>query len=74
MSGKTEGSKRGKNTAFYFDENKIAAVKGGNMAGSARKLIEKQRGEKVVSSTNLLPTPKDKNKALLPSDDTPTLF
>ena len=63
-----------KDDAQGFDENKTAAVKGGNMAGSARKLIEKQRGEKVVSSSNLLSPPKDTNKALPPSDDMPTLF
>ena len=52
----------------------LAEVKGGKMAGSARKLIEKERGEKVVSSTNFLLPAKDKNKELPPSGDTPSLF
>ena len=37
-----------------FDENKTAAVKGGSMAGEARKTIEIKRGKKVVSSENFL--------------------
>lgn len=37
-----------------FNENKTAAVKGGSMAGKARKLIEKERGAKVVSKENFL--------------------
>ena len=63
-----------KDDAQGFDENKTAAVKGGNMAGSARKLIEKERGEKVVSSSNLLSPSRDKNKALPPSDEAPNLL
>ena len=63
-----------KDDAQGFDENKTSAVKGGKMAGSARRLIEKERGEKVVSSTSFLLPPKDKNKELPPSDDTPSLF
>ena len=63
-----------KDDAQGFEENKTAAVKGGNMAGEARELIEKRQGEKVVSSTNFLPPPKDKNQKLPTSDDTPTLF
>ena len=62
-----------KDDAQGFDENKTAAVKGGNMAGEARELIEKRRGEKVVSSRNFLP-PSKAEKVLPPSDDTPTLF
>jgi DNA-damage-inducible protein D len=42
-----------------FDENKIAAVKGGSMAGDARKMIEKRSGKKVVSSENFLKAPND---------------
>ena len=62
-----------KDDAQGFDENKTAALKGGNMAGEARELIEKRRGEKVVSSRNFLP-PSKAEKVLPPSDDTPTLF
>jgi DNA-damage-inducible protein D len=42
-----------------FDENKTAAVKGGSMAGDARKMIEKRSGKKVVSSENFLKTSDD---------------
>ncbi len=37
-----------------FVENKTAAIKGGSMAGEARKTIETQRGKKVVSAENFL--------------------
>jgi DNA-damage-inducible protein D len=42
-----------------FDENKTAAVKGGSMAGDARKMIEKRSGKKVVSSENFLKASND---------------
>ena len=37
-----------------FNENHEAAQKGGNLAGKARQLVEKERGKKVVSSDNFL--------------------
>jgi DNA-damage-inducible protein D len=37
-----------------FEENKYAAMKGGNMAGKLLKTLEKERGKKVVSSKNYL--------------------
>ena len=37
-----------------FDENKYAAMKGGNMAGKLLKTLEKERGKKVVSPKNYL--------------------
>jgi DNA-damage-inducible protein D len=49
-----------------FDENKTVAVKGGNMAGNPRKMIESQSGEKIVSSENFLNV-SDETKEL-PSD------
>ena len=49
-----------------FDENKTAAVKGGSMAGDARKMIEKRSGKKVVSKENFLKA-SDETKEL-PSD------
>ena len=48
-----------------FNENKTAAVKGGNMAGEARKTIEIQRGKKVVSKDNFLPLTKGTDELLL---------
>jgi DNA-damage-inducible protein D len=47
-----------------FDANKGAAIKGGNVAGKARKLVEAERGQKVVSKTNYLNPPKDKTGEL----------
>ena len=38
-----------------FDENKEAAIKGGSVAGTARKELEEQSGRKVVSKANYLP-------------------
>jgi DNA-damage-inducible protein D len=37
-----------------FDENKGAAVKGGQAGGQARRNVEKITGKKVVSSENFL--------------------
>jgi DNA-damage-inducible protein D len=37
-----------------FEENKNAALKGGNMAGKLLKTLEKERGKKVVSPKNYL--------------------
>ena len=43
-----------------FRENKDAAIEGGNVAGIARKELEKKTGEKVVTSENYLPEKKTK--------------
>ena len=45
-----------------FDENKNTAVKGGYLAGEARKTIERKGGEKVVSSDNYLKPSKEMDK------------
>ena len=37
-----------------FEENQVAAVKGGTMAGNARKNFEKELGKSVVSVDNFL--------------------
>jgi prophage antirepressor-like protein len=47
-----------------FDENKKAAKQGGDIAGNARRELEKKTGRKVVSKENYLPESK-KNKELL---------
>jgi len=41
-----------------FDENKNAAVKGGGVAGRARKDLEKESGKKVSTRKNYLPRPE----------------
>jgi prophage antirepressor-like protein len=46
-----------------FDENKQAAKEGGKVAGDARKQLEHQTGETVVSKENYL-LPKEKKKGL----------
>jgi DNA-damage-inducible protein D len=43
-----------KKDAKGFDENKIAARAGGNVAGRARKDLESQTGNKVITSKNYL--------------------
>jgi DNA-damage-inducible protein D len=37
-----------------FEENQVAAIKGGTMAGNARKNFEKELGKSVVSTNNFL--------------------
>ena len=56
-----------KDDAQGFDENRKTAIKGGEMAGEARQLIEQKRGEKVVSSENYLNTGKNNEGELLPN-------
>ena len=41
-----------------FDENRNAAIKGGQAGGQARRNVEKITGKKVVSSENFLPPSK----------------
>jgi hypothetical protein len=43
-----------KKDAQGFDENKVAARAGGNVAGRARKDLESQTGNKVITSKNYL--------------------
>ena len=40
--------------AIGFDENRVAAAKGGRAAGDALQTFEKSSGRKVVSETNYL--------------------
>ena len=46
-----------------FIENKVAARIGGKIAGNALKELEKESGEKVITSENYLPE-KKKSKEL----------
>jgi hypothetical protein len=43
-----------------FAGNEEAAVTGGTIAGNARKALERESGEKVVTSENYLPKSKRK--------------
>jgi hypothetical protein len=45
-----------------FIENKHAAVKGGSVAGKARKDLERKTGKKVVSSENYLSEPENRKR------------
>ena len=45
-----------------FAENKKVAQQGGKIAGDARKALELESGENVVSAKNYLPQPKEKKK------------
>ena len=48
-----------------FPENRDAAQKGGNIAGDARKKLELESGEKVVTDENYLTAPeKEKRKQI----------
>ncbi len=53
-----------------FDENRVAAQKGGQAAGKARITYEKTRGVKVVSSENYLNQVEDSEKRKQLPDDT----
>jgi hypothetical protein len=50
----------GAKDAQGFEENEEAAVMGGTIAGNARKALERESGEKVVTSENYLPEKKKK--------------
>ncbi len=50
------------NDAQGFIENKQAAVKGGNVAGKARKNLEAETGKRVVSRQNYLQQPQRKKQ------------
>jgi hypothetical protein len=52
---------RAKN-AKGFVENKKAAKIGGKIAGNALKELEKESGEKVITSENFLPEAKEKKE------------
>ena len=45
-----------------FDESKIAARKGGEVAGTARKDLEKKTGKRVVSPENYLTEPESRKR------------
>ncbi|MCI0495072.1 phage antirepressor protein, partial [candidate division KSB1 bacterium] len=60
MLGEAATTEIARNTdAQGFDENKNAAQKGGEVAGSARKDLEKKSGKKVSTSQNYLGKTKD---------------
>jgi DNA-damage-inducible protein D len=45
-----------------FDESKAAAQKGGEVAGTARKDLEKKTGKRVVSPENYLTEPESRKR------------
>jgi hypothetical protein len=45
-----------------INDNRIAAAKGGGIAGNAREQIEKTTGKPVITSGNHLPAPTEKKK------------
>ncbi len=56
-----------KKDALGFIENKDVAKRGGAVAGIARKQLEKETGEKVVSKDNYLHLTEKKKKKLIKS-------
>ncbi len=62
-------SKTVKENAQGFLENREMAIKGGQLAGEARELVEKREGEKIVSANNFLNLGNDKDTPkTLPED------
>jgi prophage antirepressor-like protein len=57
LGEKSTASIAQKRDVYGFDENKQAAHAGGKIAGDARRNLEKQLGESVVSKSNFLPSP-----------------
>ena len=51
-----------KQDARGFTENKVAAHKGGRIAGDAREKLEQETGERVVSSENYLVEPESRKR------------
>jgi hypothetical protein len=51
-----------KQDAQGFGENKVAARKGGRIAGEAREKLEVETGEKVVSPGNYLTEPESRKR------------
>ncbi len=60
----TKGGKQKMNCANTegFEENKIAAKKGGKVAGAARKNLELESGKKVSTSRNYIETQQKKKR------------
>jgi hypothetical protein len=59
MLGEASTTRIAKNKdAQGFDENKKAAKQGGDVAGNARKELEKKSSEKIISDENYLDTPE----------------
>ena len=51
-----------KQNAQGFVENKVAAGKGGKIAGDAREKLEEETGDKVVTSENFLDEPESRKR------------
>jgi len=63
MLGEASTTEIAKNkNAIGFNENKIAAVEGGSVAGKARKDLEKKSGKKVSTSNNYLNKSESKKR------------
>jgi hypothetical protein len=59
MLGEASTTKIAKSkNATGFGENKIAAKQGGEVAGNARRELEKKTGESVLSEENFLDKPE----------------
>jgi len=58
-----------KQDAQGFGENKVAACKGGKIAGDARKKLEQETGEKVVSPENYLTEPESRKRLARKKDE-----
>lgn len=54
-----------------FENNQVAAIKGGTMAGNARKNFEKELGKSVVSTNNFLNLKDREQSSLIEGDEKP---
>ena len=61
-----------KHNAKGFNQNHIAASEGGILAGDARKNLEKQLGESVISKDNFLNIGDNPKNALSENNNTET--
>jgi hypothetical protein len=60
MLGEASTTEIAKNkNAEGFDANKVAAIKGGEVAGNARRELERKSGKKVSTSKNYLRQPQN---------------
>ena len=63
MLGEASTTEIAKNKdARGFKENKVAAKKGGRIAGEAREKLEIESGKKVSTKENYLSNPQNRNK------------
>ncbi len=70
MLGEASTTEIAKNKdAIGFEQNKVAAIQGGKIAGNARKELEKKSGRKVSTKTNYKEIPEKELRRLTAKDE-----